>query len=144
MLSRVLVTPTRSFGRSTKPRSSYWSVMFRCSLAGWRLVPRVSFHTELIAVVEQPFHIGGVELFVVQIVEVRPDVRQVEICPVLLGGGIDPSQIIDPLRLNQRTDSPSADVHGAALHSGPLRLQLSVANDVGMKLAVKGFSCSSA
>src|SRR2546423_3215031 len=39
--------------------------------------------------------------------------------------------------------SPSADVHGAALHSRPLRLQLSVANDVGMKLAVKGFSCSS-
>src|ERR1700692_4806667 len=29
-------------------------------------------------------------------------------------------------------------------HSGPPRLQLPVANDVGMKLAVKGFSCSSA
>ena len=86
-------------------------------------MPRVSLHAELIGVVEQPLHIGGVEFFVVHITEVRPDARQVEICPVLLCSVIDPIQITDPLRLNQRTDGPSADAQGAALHSGPLRLQ---------------------
>ena len=54
-------------------------------------MPRVSFRTELIGVVEQPLHVGDVEFFVVQLVEVRPDVGQVEICSVLLGSGIDPS-----------------------------------------------------
>jgi hypothetical protein len=75
-------------------------------------------------------------LFDVRIIEVRPNVRQVEIHLILPRGLIDPIHIIDALRLNQRADRPTPDAHSAALRIGPFGLQFSVANNVCMQLAL--------
>jgi hypothetical protein len=98
-------------------------------------MPWVSFGAELIGIVKQLLHIFGIELFIVRMVEIRPNVREVEIQPVLPRRLVDPLQIADALDLNQRTDSPTADVQSMALRIGPLRLKFPVANDVGVKLA---------
>jgi len=70
-------------------------------------------------------------LFDVRIIEVRPNVRQVEIHLILLRGLIDPIHIIDALRLNQRADRPTPIQLGAnvpvPIDGGPVRHLL---NDV--------------
>src|SRR5438445_1819493 len=110
--------------------------MAQRSLARRHLMPWVSLDAELIGIVKQPHHVFGIELFIVRIVKIRPDVREIEIHPVLPRSLIDPLQIADTLGLNQRTDSPSANAQSVALRIGPLRLQLPVANDIGVKLAL--------
>src|ERR1700674_1218059 len=57
---------------------SYTSVMTRCRLIWWCLVPRVSIRAEVMGIIEQPVHVGDIEFLVVRIIKVRPDVRQLK------------------------------------------------------------------
>src|SRR5712692_9664982 len=152
--SSILIFTNDPFARSAsttptgmppqpRPAGGSWScpsVMPQRSLAWRSFMPWVSLGTEFVGVLIQLLHIRGIELLIVWIVKVRSDVRKVEICSVLPRSQVDPAQIADSLRLNQHTDSPSADAQSAALYIGPPRLQSPVANDICMELASIRFS----
>ena len=67
--------------RRGAPTGSQVSVMGQRSLARRRFMPQISVGAELIGIVKQPLHVFGIERLMVRIVEVRPDVREVEIHP---------------------------------------------------------------
>jgi hypothetical protein len=65
-------------------------------------VPGLAVGAELVGVLIELLHVNRLEFFGVRIIEIRSDVSQVEIGTVLLRGQIDPTYIVDPLRLDQR------------------------------------------
>ena len=82
-------------------------------------MPGVSLHARLIRIVEQTLHIGGIEWLGMGVRELRSDVGQVEIDSIALRRLIDPMQIADPLRLDQRTNGAPADLQSSTCRVGP-------------------------
>src|SRR5215813_2712391 len=101
----------RASGRGLCDRSEAES-----RLQPWRdLRPRSLLTDEVVSVVEEGPHVGGIELFLVLELEVATDVGQVEIEAVALRGQVDPVEITEALRVDERLDGASRNADSLPL-----------------------------
>jgi hypothetical protein len=111
--------------------------------AGGRLLPGIALHGHVVADLEQLLHIGRVERLRELRGEGRRNVSEVEVDSVARGGEVDPIEIADALRLDQRGDGAADDAEGVPLDLGPVRVEPRVAEDVEVPLALDaGFAQS--
>src|SRR5215813_11439099 len=97
---------------------------------GWHFAPRVALARELVGIVVERAHVGGVELLLVHHGELRSDEGEIEVDLVLLRRPVDPVEITDPLRLDHRADRAADDAERAPVSLRPIRIEPRVANDV--------------
>src|SRR5262249_54963248 len=103
--------------------------------SGRCLGPFVALGGEIIAEVEQLLHIRALEWLLECPGEGSGDVCEVEIHAVAPCGEIDPIEVADALRLNQRGNGPPGNAQCPPLDLRPIRVKARVADDVEVPIA---------
>src|SRR5262249_32906661 len=104
---------------------------------GRDLVPPITGTPPVIAVFEQRLHIDRVEIFVLYRRKIVLDIGEVEIDAISLRGRINAEQVIVAAGPDHRRNSASGDRQETPIDLLHVRVEMGIANDVGVTLSGK-------